>query len=84
MYSKQKLEITDLDESNFTKTLEKCLRFGIPLIIQNVNQFPPMLNSVLSKQTFKTSGRTLIQVGDQQIDFNSNFRLFLFCSSSSV
>jgi len=47
------------------KNLETSLRFGFPLIVQDVEKVDPILNSVLNKEIYKTGGRVLIRVGDQ-------------------
>lgn len=46
------------------KNLETALRFGCPLLVQDVEKIDPILNSVLNKETFKTGGRVLMRVGD--------------------
>jgi len=49
----------------FLKNLEKSLRFGRPLIVQDVEKIEPILNSVLNKEVYKNGGMVLIRVGDQ-------------------
>lgn len=83
-YAERKIEKTDFQEKNFLKILEKCLRFGLPVLIENVEKLDPMMNSVLNKETFKVSGRILVRVGDQEIDFNKNFKMFMITKNSEA
>jgi dynein heavy chain 1 len=60
------------------KNLESALRFGFPLLVQDVEHIDPVLNPVLNKEIHKTGGRILIKLGDQEIDFSPSFVIFLF------
>jgi dynein heavy chain 1 len=46
------------------KNLETCLRFGAPLLVEDVESVDPILNSVLNREIHHTGGRVLIRVGD--------------------
>jgi len=59
------------------KQLESSIRFGYPLLVQDVEHIDPVLNSVLNKEVHKAGGRILIRVGDQEIDFTDSFMLFM-------
>jgi dynein heavy chain 1 len=59
------------------KHLETHIRFGFPLLVQDVEKIDPVLNSVLNKEVHKAGGRVLMRVGDQEIDFNDNFCLYM-------
>lgn len=83
-YRDKKLEKTSFDDPQFIKVLDKSLRFGTPILIDNVEKLEPMLNAVLNKETVKASGRTLVRVGDQEIDFNANFMLFMITKNSEA
>ena len=60
----KKLTKTSFTDESFLKTLETCLRFGCPLLVQDVEKIDPILNSVLNKEVYKTGGRVLIRVGN--------------------
>jgi dynein heavy chain 1 len=68
----------------FRKTLESALRFGTTLLVQDVERYDPVLNPVLNREVKRTGGRTLITIGDQDIDLAHNFNIFLFTRDSSV
>lgn len=76
-YAARNLVKTSFVEHNFFKHLESALRFGTPLLVQDVNKIDPILNAVLNKETHKSGGRVLITVGDQDIDFSPLFTMFL-------
>ena len=66
------------------KNLETALRFGCPLLVQDVEKIDPILNSVLNKELHKTGGRILIRVGDQEIDFSASFSMFMITRDSNA
>ena len=61
------------------RSVENCIQFGRPLLIENVGEsMDPLLEPVLSNQTFKTStGEIVIKLGDQTISFHENFKFFM-------
>lgn len=59
------------------KHLETAIRFGLPLLVQDVEKIDPILNSVLNKEIQKAGGRILIRVGDQEIDYSEKFVLYM-------
>ena len=61
----------------FLKVLESALRFGNPILIQDVECLDPILNAVLNKEIRRTGGRVLIRLGNQDIDFSPAFAMFL-------
>lgn len=69
---------------NFSKNLESALRFGSTLLVQDVENYDPILNPVLNREVKRTGGRILITIGDQDIDFSPAFKIFLFTRDSSV
>ncbi|KXS20765.1 hypothetical protein M427DRAFT_130976 [Gonapodya prolifera JEL478] len=76
-YKGRKIAVTSFLDDAFTKALESALRFGNPLLIQDVEHLDPILNPVLNRELRKTGGRTLIRLGNQDIDFSPAFMLFL-------
>lgn len=76
-FKKNKIQKTSFNDDGFMKHLETAIRFGLPLLVQDVEKIDPVLNSVLNKEVQKAGGRILIRVGDQEIDYNENFVLFM-------
>lgn len=63
---------------NMLRTLETCIRNGVPMLIEDIEEFiDPSLDPVLQKATYVNAGRLLIHLGDQDIDYDPNFRFYL-------
>ncbi|CEM16453.1 unnamed protein product [Vitrella brassicaformis CCMP3155] len=76
-YAEKRLMKTSFADTSFMKNLESALRFGTPLLVQDVERVDPILNPVLNQETHKQGGRVLINVGDAEIDFSPSFTMFL-------
>ncbi|KAI8736057.1 dynein heavy chain 6, axonemal, partial [Biomphalaria glabrata] len=73
-----KLKIIKLSNSNFLRTLEACIRAGLPVLMEDVGEaLDPALEPVLLKQTFIQGERVLIRLGDSDIDYDRNFRFYM-------
>ena len=83
-YSDRKITKTSFLDNSFRKNLESSLRFGNPILIQDVENYDPILNPVLNREFRKTGGRVLITLGDQDIDFSPMFTMFLSTRDPSV
>ena len=83
-YKDRKLTVTSFLDDAFLKNLESALRFGNPLLIQDVEHLDPILNPILNKELRRTGGRVLIRLGSQEIDFSPSFTMFLSTKDPSV
>ncbi|KAG8867814.1 hypothetical protein FRC20_004812 [Serendipita sp. 405] len=83
-YKDKKITVTSFLDDAFLKNLESALRFGNPLLIQDVEHLDPILNAVLNKEIRRTGGRVLIRLGSQDIDFSPSFTMFLSTRDPSV
>lgn len=83
-YRDRKLTVTSFLDEAFIKNLESALRFGNPLLIQDVEHLDPIINPVLNGELRKTGGRVLIRLGHQEIDFSPSFTMFLSTRDPSV
>ena len=75
--------ISFLDDA-FRKNLESALRFGNPLLVQDVESYDPILNPVLNRELHRTGGRVFITLGDQDIDLSPSFTIFLSTRDPTV
>jgi dynein heavy chain 1 len=82
-YYSKNLKSSTFTDSNFLKFLENALRFGYPILVQDVEKIDPIMNSLLNKEIHKQSGRNLIRIGDQEIDFSMTFNMFMITRDSS-
>ena len=83
-YKDRRITVTSFLDESFLKNLESALRFGNPLLIQDVENLDPILNSVLNRELRRTGGRVLIRIGNQDIDFSPSFTMFLSTRDPSV
>ncbi|EDO31800.1 predicted protein [Nematostella vectensis] len=76
--AKNGLKIIKLTDNNFLRTLENCIRIGMPVLLEEVGEsLDPALEPILLKQTFVQGGRLLIRLGDSDIDYDKNFRFYM-------
>ncbi|XP_074052253.1 dynein axonemal heavy chain 6 isoform X2 [Macrotis lagotis] len=76
--SQNGLKIIKLTDSGFLRTLENSIRLGLPVLLEELKEtLDPALEPVLLKQTFVTGGRTLIRLGDSDIDYDKNFKFYM-------
>jgi len=78
MEEKRGLRFIKLSDPNFLRTLENSIRIGNPVLLEDLQEeLDPALEPVLLKQLFKQGGRTLIRLGDSDIDYDPNFRFYM-------
>ncbi|KAK6637160.1 Dynein heavy chain, cytoplasmic [Polyplax serrata] len=83
-FAERKITKTSFLDDSFRKNLESALRFGNPLLVQDVENYDPILNPVLNRELRRTGGRVLITLGDQDIDLSPSFVIFLSTRDPTV
>jgi dynein heavy chain len=72
------LQVIKLSQADFLRTLENAIRFGQPVLLENVGEeLDPALEPVLLKQTFKKGGQMCLRLGDSDVPYSDDFRLFI-------
>ncbi|KFQ84601.1 Dynein heavy chain 7, axonemal, partial [Phoenicopterus ruber ruber] len=72
------LHIIKLSDPQFVTTLENCIQFGSPVLLENIGEeLDPVLEPLLLKQTFKQSGSICICLGDSTIEYAPEFRFYI-------
>jgi dynein heavy chain len=72
------LHVVKMSDSDYMRTLENCIQFGTPVLLENVGEeLDPSLEPLLLKQTFKQGGVMCIKLGDSVIEFSSDFRFYI-------
>ncbi|XP_036417740.1 dynein heavy chain 7, axonemal [Colossoma macropomum] len=72
------LHIIKLSDADFVRTLENCIQFGTPVLLENVGEeLDPILEPLLLKQTFKQGGSVCIRLGDSTIEYAPDFRFYI-------
>lgn len=76
-FAAQRIVQTSFLDASFLKTLASAIRFGTPLLVQDVESIDPILNPVLNREIQRTGGRSLIRLGNEDIDFSPKFLIIL-------
>ncbi|XP_029291775.1 dynein heavy chain 12, axonemal [Cottoperca gobio] len=72
------LSVIKLTDGDYMRTLENCIQFGTPLLLENVGEeLDPSLEPLLLKQTFKQGGMDCIKLGESVIEFSCDFRFYI-------
>ncbi|XP_069580748.1 dynein axonemal heavy chain 12 [Brachyistius frenatus] len=72
------LSVIKLTDADYMRTLENCVQFGTPLLLENVGEeLDPSLEPLLLKQTFKQGGVNCIRLGESVIEYSSEFRFYI-------
>ncbi len=72
------LAIIKLSDADYVRSLENCITFGNPCLLENIGEeLDPLLEPLLLKQTFKQSGALCIKLGDQIVEYSPDFRFYM-------
>jgi len=78
MEKSNSLAIIKLSDSDYVRSLENCITFGNPCLLENIGEeLDPLLEPLLLKQTFKQSGALCIKLGDQVVEYSPDFRFYM-------
>ncbi|XP_031567025.1 dynein heavy chain 2, axonemal-like, partial [Actinia tenebrosa] len=78
METKKGLNIIDLQQHDYLRTLENAVQFGNPVLLQNVQEeLDPSLAPILNKSLIKVGGRYLIKLGDKEVEYSPDFRFYI-------
>merc|ERR1711871_1072059 len=70
------LKVTQLADKTFRQSLEECMAFGKPLLIENIEEeLDPVLDPVLLKQVVATARSMKIVLSDKECDYNDAFSM---------
>lgn len=72
------LKLITLKQSDYLRTLENAIQFGQPVLLQEVlEELDPSLEPIMSRAVIKIGNRSVMRLGDKEIDYNSDFRFYL-------
>uniref|UniRef100_A0A8C2R7B6 AAA+ ATPase domain-containing protein n=1 Tax=Capra hircus TaxID=9925 RepID=A0A8C2R7B6_CAPHI len=75
---KNNLRVASFNDPDFLKQLEMSIKYGTPFLFHDVDEYiDPVIDSVLEKNIKVSQGRQFIILGDKEVDYDSNFRLYL-------
>ncbi|XP_010291294.1 PREDICTED: dynein heavy chain 10, axonemal, partial [Phaethon lepturus] len=75
---KNNLRMASFNDPDFLKQLELAIKYGSPFLLHGVDEYiDPVIDNVLEKNIRVAQGRTFIILGDKEVDYDRNFRLYL-------
>ena len=78
MEKDNQLDIIKLTDRDFLRTLENSIRFGKPVLLENIGEhLDPALEPILFRQTFKQGGGLVIKIGDNILPYHDDFKLYI-------
>ena len=71
-------QISSFNDPDFLKQLEMAIKYGFPFLFQDVDEYiDPVIDNVLEKNVKGAEGRQVIVLGDKEVDYDPNFKLYL-------
>ncbi|XP_074916070.1 dynein axonemal heavy chain 10 [Chelonoidis abingdonii] len=75
---KNNLRMASFNDPDFLKQLEMAIKYGSPFLFHDVDEYiDPVIDNVLEKNIKVTQGRIFIVLGDKEVDYDNNFKLYL-------
>jgi len=72
------LKIVDQQMHDFLRQIENSIQFGNPVLLQDVlEELDPVLEPVLAKNFIKKGNSIMIKLGDKELDYNPDFKLYI-------
>jgi len=72
------LLITDLQSVDMIRKIENGIQFGQPVLLEDVGEeLDPTLEPILSKKLIKRGNQLLVKLGDKEVDYNVEFKLYI-------
>ena len=73
-----KLKIIQLSKPNYIADVEHCIENGVPLMIENLqDDIDAVLDPVVARQTIRRGRNVVMKLGDSEVDYDPNFKLYL-------
>ncbi|EKX36467.1 hypothetical protein GUITHDRAFT_97557 [Guillardia theta CCMP2712] len=74
----QGLKVMDLNMSDWMRQMENAIQFGNPVLLQDIGEeLDSSLEPVLSKAVTKKGNSMILKLGDKEVDFNPDFKLYI-------
>eukprot|EP00929_Paragymnodinium_shiwhaense_P104537 TRINITY_DN6904_c0_g1_i1.p1 TRINITY_DN6904_c0_g1~~TRINITY_DN6904_c0_g1_i1.p1 ORF type:complete len:2672 (+),score=812.80 TRINITY_DN6904_c0_g1_i1:23-8017(+) len=78
MEAPQKLKVSKFTDGDYMRKMEGSISYGIPTLIENIlEDTDPAIESVLLKQCFKRGNKMMLKLGENEIEWNKDFKLYL-------
>jgi len=71
-------KIKTFSDGDFLKQLELAVKYGLPFLFENVGEhLDPVIDNVLERRVTEHNGIKTVQIGDSEVEWDDNFRLYL-------
>jgi dynein heavy chain len=78
------LQIVRLGQGDMTRKLERALENGHSILLENLGEsIDAVLNPVIQRATIKRGRNLYVKLGDSEVEFHENFRLYLHTKLSN-
>eukprot|EP00993_Chasmostoma_nieuportense_P002181 NODE_2_length_6488_cov_18.174344_g1_i0.p1 GENE.NODE_2_length_6488_cov_18.174344_g1_i0~~NODE_2_length_6488_cov_18.174344_g1_i0.p1 ORF type:complete len:2154 (+),score=521.91 NODE_2_length_6488_cov_18.174344_g1_i0:435-6464(+) len=75
---KNGIKVVQTSQKDYLQQLVVCLENGLPCLIESLNEsVDPILEPVLARQFIKKGSMMFMKLGDKEVEYNTNFRLYL-------
>lgn len=75
---KNNMKILSFNDSDFLKHVDMAIKYGSPILFQDVDDYiDPVIDNVLEKKIKVVTGRAFVILGDKEVDWDPNFRMYL-------
>ena len=72
------LKVLNLQMNDLIRQMESAIQFGHPVLLQDIlEDIDPTLEPVLAKAFIKRGNQVLIKLGDREVDYSPEFKLYL-------
>lgn len=72
------LAIIRLNQTDYARTLENAIQFGLPVLLENIGEeLDAILEPVLAQQTFKQGGALCLKLGDAVVEYSTKFKFYI-------
>lgn len=78
-----KISKSSFSDPEFIKQLERAVRFGFPILVQDAENIDPVLNPLLNREIRRTGGRQLIRLGANDVDVSPLFTMYMSTRESN-
>ncbi|TNJ29738.1 IAD-1alpha dynein heavy chain [Giardia muris] len=73
-----RLIIRSVNDDDVVKQLELAITYGAPFLLEScMEQLDPILTPILEKDIRDSAGRKYIILGDKEVDYDPNFKLYM-------
>mmetsp|Transcript_14531 Transcript_14531/g.44899 ORF Transcript_14531/g.44899 Transcript_14531/m.44899 type:complete len:1962 (-) Transcript_14531:344-6229(-) len=73
-----RLRVVDLKSKNMLREIENGIVYGLPVLLQDIlEELDPALEPVLAKALIKVGNREVLRLGDKELDYNKDFKLYM-------